>query len=216
MSMKIVLADDHEIMRDGLRGLLEREHDFEIVAEAENGRMAVDFARELEPDIMIMDIGMPDMNGIAATRQIKAEYPDIKVIALSMYSDERFIEEMLQAGVSGYLLKDCAFDELITAIRTVAEGRVHLSPDVTTIMLNSFLHKKHGRDDSSSILTNREREVLQLIAEGNSTKEISALLNISVKTVDTHRQKIMNKLDIHKVAELTKYAIRMGLTSLEY
>jgi len=216
MSIKVILADDHEMMRKGLRSLFEQEIDIEVIAEAENGRKAVELAWELQPDIIIMDVSMPDLNGIEATRQIKKDFPDIKVIALSMYTNERFILEMLKAGVSGYLLKDSAFEELIKAIRTVMLDRVHLSPEVTSIMLNEFMQKAQHKDNTSfSVLTAREREVLQLIAEGNTTKKIASQLNVSVKTVDTHRQHIMEKLDIHNIAELTKYAIRLGLTSLE-
>jgi len=213
MSTRIILVDDHEILRTGLRGLLEREKDIEVIAEAEDGRVAIDYVKTMEPDLILMDISMPKLNGIEATRQIKARYPNIKIIALSMYPNELFIEEMLKAGVSGYLLKDCDYKELIDAIRTVMAGRIHLCSRASNIMLNNYLHDTHSIDNSPfSILTTREREVLQLVTEGNSTKEIAALLSVSVKTVETHRQQIMKKLDIHNIAELTKYAIKTGIT----
>jgi DNA-binding NarL/FixJ family response regulator len=210
------LADDHKIIRDGLRSLLGKEEDMVVVAEAENGRKALKLTRKLSPDVIIMDVSMPDLNGIDAARQIIGEQPGLKIVALSMHSEKQFVEGMLKAGVSGYLLKDTAFEELIKAIRVVCAGKKYLSPDVTDIVLNEFISPTITTDDqSATALTTREREVLQLIAEGRSTKEVAGKLHISVKTVETHRKNIMDKLGLHTVAELTKYAVREGITSLE-
>jgi two-component system response regulator NreC len=216
MSIRILLADDHKITREGLRSLLDNQQDMEVVAEAEDGRTAVSLVREVVPSVVIMDVSMPDLNGVEATRQIIAQFPDVKIIGLSMHSDTLFVTEMLKSGASGYLLKDCAFDELALAIRTVVAGKTYLSPSISGVVVDDYLHRLSKADFSDSeVLTDREREVLQLLAEGKSTKQIALKLHISVKTVETHRRQIMNKLDIHTVAELTKYAIRKGLTSLE-
>lgn len=215
MTIKILLVDDHKIVRQGLRNLLEKEHDFEVLAEAEDGRSAVRLARELSPQVVIMDVGMPDLNGIEATRQVLADAPGIKVIALSMHSDRRFVSNMIKAGASGYLLKDTAFEELVSAIRVVMNNRTYLSPEVSDIVIKDYSLGPKADISVYSLLTAREREVLQLMAEGKSTKQIAELLHVSVKTVETHRQQIMNKLDIRSIAELTKYAIREGLASLE-
>jgi two-component system response regulator NreC len=216
MSITILLADDHKITREGLRSLLDKQDGMEVVAEAEDGRTTVSLVRELLPDVVIMDVSMPDLNGMEATRQITGELPNVKIIALSMHSDELFVTEMLKSGASGYLLKDCAFEELERAIRAVVVGQTYLSPCISGVVVNGYLHGLSEADFSSSeVLTDREREVLQLMAEGKSTKQIALKLHISVKTVETHRRQIMDKLDIHSVAELTKYAIRKGLTSLE-
>jgi DNA-binding NarL/FixJ family response regulator len=214
--MRILLADDHKITRQGLRSLLEKQQDMEVVAEAENGRAAARLAAEMAPDVIIMDVTMPDLNGVEATKQILSKSPDIKIIALSMHSDTLFVTEMLKSGAAGYLLKDCAFEELTRAIRTVVDGKTYLSPSISGVVVEDYLHRLSKVDFSNSdVLTDREREVLQLMAEGNSTKQIALRLHISTKTVETHRRQIMGKLDIHTVAELTKYAIRKGLTSLE-
>jgi len=216
MSIRILLADDHKITRQGLRALLDNQEDMEVVAEAEEGRAAVRLVREQLPDVVIMDVSMPDLNGMEAARRIVGRFPDVKIIALSMHSDSLFVTEMLKSGVSGYLLKDCAFEELARAIRAVVAGKAYLSPSISGIVVDDYVHRLSKADFSSSEpLTDREREVLQLIAEGESTKQIALKLHVSVKTVETHRRQIMNKLDIHTVAELTKYAIRKGLTSLE-
>jgi DNA-binding NarL/FixJ family response regulator len=216
MGIRILLADDHKIVRDGLRALIEKQPDMEVVAEAADGRAAVHMAKELSPDVVIMDISMPDLNGIEAARQIVVESPRVKVITLSMHSDSRFVKEVFKVGASGYLLKECAFDELSNAIHTVIADQIYLSPHITHVVLNDYLSKVPMTEASVfSILTAREREVLQLMAEGKTTKEIAYALDLSVKTVEAHRQKIMEKSNIHSVAELTKYAIREGLTSLE-
>lgn len=212
---KILIADDHKIMRDGLRTLLEKQVDFQVVGEAGDGRTAAKMAQELTPDLIVMDASMPDMNGIEATRQIVSRIPGIKIIALSMHSDRQYIVEMLKAGASGYVLKDCAFDELIHAIRSVLDDVMYLSPKISDAILTEYINEVPFKNITAfSSITNREREVLQLIAEGNTTKEIAGLLNVSVKTVETHRQQLMNKLKIHSIAGLTKYAVREGLTSL--
>ena len=216
MSIKILLADDHRIMRSGLRSLLDKEPDMEVVAEAENGRMTVQLARKLSPDVVIMDITMPDLNGIEASRQILSEAPDIKVVALSMHSDEQFVMEMLDAGASGYLLKDCALGELCLAIRAVVANQNYLSPGIASIVVKDYRREwSRAEPRVSSMLTPREREVLQLVAEGKTSKKIASRLHVSMKTVEAHRHQIMDKLGIHSVAELTKYAIRKGITSLE-
>lgn len=216
MSITILLADDHKIVRDGLRALLENQPDMKVIAEAENGRTAVQLARQKRPQVVIMDISMPDLNGIEATRQMIRELPDIKVIALSMHSDRRYILRMFRAGAVGFLLKDCAFEELVSAINTAIADQPYVSPSIAGVIIQDFV--RSGSQISSSatdVLTAREREVLQLLAEGWATKEIASHLHLSVKTVETHRRRIMEKLGLHGIAELTKYAIREGLTSLD-
>jgi DNA-binding NarL/FixJ family response regulator len=215
--VKVLIADDHQIVRQGLRTLLEKEHDMKVVAEAEDGRNTVRLARELQPGVIIMDVAMPDLNGIEATRQIAAELPKTKIIALSMYADRRFVVNMLKAGASGYLLKDCAFEELTRAIRVVLANKTYLSPGVSDILVKDYMTGGSSGQETSvfSVLTPREREVLQLMSEGKSTNQIADCLHVSIKTIETHRQQVMHKLNMRSVAELTKYAIREGLTSLE-
>jgi len=214
--IRIILADDHQIVRQGLRILLEAETDMEIIAEADNGRKVLKLAQELLPDIIIMDLSMPELNGIEATRQILSGAPDVKVIALSMHSDSLFVLNMIKAGASGYLLKDCALEELVKAIRAVVDNKTYLSPGVSDIVIRDFVTGWQTTTSSAfSVLSAREREVLQLMAEGRSTNQIADGLCVSVKTVEAHRKQVMTKLGIHSVAELTKYAIRQGLTSLE-
>ncbi|MDY6905511.1 MAG: response regulator transcription factor [Thermodesulfobacteriota bacterium] len=215
MGLKIVVADDHQIIREGICNMLASMTDMEVVGEASNGRTAFRLARKFQPDIIIMDISMPELNGIEATRQIKAEFPDIKIIALSMYADKRFVLGMLKAGVSGYLLKDCAFSELTGAITVVRKGETYLSSRIADTVRKTLIDKlEEGSQNLSDELTDRERQVLQLIAEGVKTKEIADQLHISVKTVETYRRHIMEKLNLHSVAELTKFAVREGLTEL--
>ncbi len=216
MSIRIVLADDHTIFLSGLRTLLEKEPDLEVVAKVKDGREAIRVVHEKRPDLVVMDVSMPGMNGIEATRQITATLPRVKVLCLSMHSEEQFVTAVLEGGASGYLLKECALDELLTAIRTVMANQIFLSPTITTTVVQNYRAQRGATQPSPvSPLTDREREVLQLIAEGHSTKDIAARLHLSVKTIDTHRHRIMDKLRIHSVAGLTKYAIRRGLTTAQ-
>ncbi|HOE95927.1 MAG TPA: response regulator transcription factor [Candidatus Sumerlaeota bacterium] len=215
MKARILIADDHEIMRQGLRTLLEKNRGLEVVGEAANGREAVRLAAELSPTIVLMDLTMPDMNGIEATRRILKENENLRVIVLSMHADRQFVSESLKAGASGYLLKNCAYDELIRAIEAISRGQTFLSPQIAGVLVEDYRTRLGAPAIAAdSPLSEREREVLQLMAEGKSTKEIAAALHISVKTIETHRQQIMRKLKMRSVADLTKYAIRHGLTSL--
>jgi DNA-binding NarL/FixJ family response regulator len=214
-TIRIILADDHRIVRQGLRILLEAEPDMEVIAEADNGRKVLKQAQELAPDVIIMDLSMPELNGVEATRQILSGAPEVKVVALSMHSDSLFVLNMIKAGASGYLLKDCALEELVKAIRTVVSHKTYLSPGVSDIVIRDFVTGWQTTNSSAfSVLSAREREVLQLMAEGKTTNQIADGLCVSVKTVEAHRKQVMTKLGIHSVAELTKYAIRQGLTSL--
>ena len=216
MSIKILLADDHKIVSECLRPLLNKQPDMRVVGEAENGRMAVKLAQQLNPNVVIMDIAMPDLNGIEATRQIIARCPGVKIITLSMNSDRRYVTGILSAGASGYLTKSCSFEELVSAIRTVVANKKYLSPDISGVVIaESLIQSSTDKSKVSSILTMREREVLQLLAEGKTVKQIASQLYLSIKTVHTHRKQIMDKLNIHSIAELTKYALREGLTSLK-
>ena len=214
MTQTILIADDHRLLREGLRALLERDG-FQVVAEADNGRSAVRLAKQLQPDIVITDIAMPDLNGIEATRQVRAEAPRSKVLALSMHTESGFVLGILEAGASGYLLKDAAFEELSVAIKAVLKGQIYLSPAIAGVVVGQSLGRLGSKARSQRAkLSKREQEVLQLIAEGKSTKKIAGMLHVSVKTVETHRKQIMDKLDIHSVAELTKYAVREGVSFL--
>ncbi len=216
MDIKILLADDHKITRDGLKSLLENQNHMIVIGEAENGRQAVRLALDLAPDVIVMDINMPELNGIEATRQIISELPGTKIIALSMYSDKRYVVGMLKAGVSGYLLKNCAFDELVSAISAVVANQNYMSQKIADTVMKDYASILESNDNSpAASLTAREREVLQLIAEGLKTKDIAARIHVSVKTVETHRQQIMRKLNARSVAELTKIALREGITSLD-
>lgn len=215
MTARILLADDHKILREGLRVLLESQNGLRIVGEADNGRAAVQLAVQLKPDVVIMDVGMPELNGIDATRQIVRQCPRTRVIALSMHSDGQFVTGMLKAGAAGYLLKDSAFEELHDAVQTVLQGKVYLSPSVTGTIVDGYIRSQPAQPADIASLTPREREVLQLLAEGKTTKQIAQILQVSVKTVETYRRQLMEKLNTQSVAELTKFAIRVGLTSLE-
>ena len=215
MKTKILLADDHKIMRAGLRSILEKQPDMEILGEAQNGLVALQLAKKLRPDLIIMDISMPDLNGIEATSRILAELSGLRVLALSMHSDRGFLIKMLKAGASGYLLKDCASEELIDAVHVIMKNRLYISPAMVDDMVRGYVQMASREDLSAfSVLTTRERDVLQRLAEGKSVKEIAHALNISVKTVETFRHRIEDKLHLNSIAELTKYAIREGLTSL--
>lgn len=215
MAIRALLVDDHEIMREGLCALLRRHSDVEVVGQAPDGLMALDMVRELSPDVVVMDISMPNLNGIDATSQIQSEFPKTKVLAMSTHSDRSMVSKMLKAGATGYMLKSSAFSQLIIGIKTVSKNRTYLCPRVANIVLNDYVSMladpKRGSTDG---LTNRERQVLQMVAEGNSTKDIAASLHVSVKTIDSHRAHIMEKLNIHNMAGLTKYAIREGLTTI--
>ena len=217
MTIRILIADDHKIVSAGLKALLEAQPDMKIVAQAANGREAVKFAHQQKPDMVIMDVAMPDLNGLEAVRQILSANPRIKVIALSMHSDRRYVTGMLSAGASGYILKHCAFEELVQAIHTVLANQVYLSPAIAGIVVKELTQSKTSRrrQPASQELTPREREVLQLIAEGHSAREIAERIHLSVKTIETHRRQMMEKLEIHSIADLTKFAIREGLTSLD-
>jgi DNA-binding NarL/FixJ family response regulator len=212
---KVLIVDDHAMMRQGLSSMLEDYDQVEVVAEAADGRQALRQARLHQPDIVLMDVGMPNLNGFDATRQIMRAVPHARVIALSMYDDSQFVGRMLGAGAAGYLLKDGAFEEVIEAIETIRAGRLYLGQGITHVVVGDPLRVKLPGAQTSLPLSQREREVLQLLAEGRTTKQIAAALFISVKTVETHRQRIMDKLDIRSIAELTKYAIREGLTNVQ-
>jgi DNA-binding NarL/FixJ family response regulator len=210
------LADDHTIVRHGLSESIQREESFEVVGQAKDGLSTIEMVRKLSPDIVLMDISMPDINGMEATRQIVRDNSNVKVIALSMHSSRKFVTEMFKAGASGYLLKDCEFNELVDAIKSVNSGRTYLSPLITDIVVDNFVRNSVTPESSVfSTLSKREREVLQLMSEGKTTKQIGLCLHISPKTVEAHRLKVMNKLNIDNIAQLTKYAIQEGLTSLE-
>jgi DNA-binding NarL/FixJ family response regulator len=216
MSIGILIAEDHTIVREGLRSLIEKQPDMEIICEAEDGRKAVEHVREFLPDVVIMDITMPNLNGVEATRQIISEFPHVKIIALSIHSNRRFVADMLGAGATGYVLKECLFDELVQAIKAVAAGESYLSSRITGVVIEHYVKGVAAIADSPlSSLTSREREVLQLIAEGNTTKKIALDLHVSTKTIEANRRQLMEKLDVHSIAELTKYAVREGLTPLE-
>jgi two-component system response regulator NreC len=215
--IRIVLADDHTVLREGIRSLLEDQPDMQVVGEAEDGRAVVQLAAELQPDVILMDIAMPRLNGLEATRQIKKRFPEVKVLILTVHSDEEYIRQILRAGASGYLVKQAAPNELISAIEAIQRGESYLSPSVSKKVVQEYVQHAAGstEEDSHERLTDREREVLQLIAEGNSTRDIAELLHMSVKTAETHRARLMRKLDIHSTAELTQYAIRKGVISLD-
>lgn len=212
MSIKVLIVDDHKIVRDGLRILIDKQNDMKVVAEAEDGQVAIKLAKKLLPDIVIMDITMPGMNGIDATRRIISENPAIKIIALSMHSDKRFVTGMLDAGASGYLLKDCAFNELAGAIRRVSANHLYISPGIPDAVADSANGIQSRRP---STLTKREGEILRLLADGKTTRQIAAVLKISSSTIQTHIRNIMLKLDLSSTAELIKYALKEGIISLE-
>lgn len=213
MSIRIILADDHAIVRDGLSRSFQQEQDIEIVGLARNGISAIELSREHCPDVVVMDISMADINGIEATRQILKENPCIKIVALSMHSGNKYVREMFRAGASGYLLKDCPFAELAEAVRVVYSGQTYVSPAIGEVVVKSYINTDQDKQGSAFVvLSQREREVLQLLAEGNTTKQAAIRLHISPKTVEAHRLRIMNKLNLDNIAQLTKYAIQEGLT----
>jgi len=211
--VRVLLADDHTLMRAGLRVLLERQPDFAVVGEAEDGRQTVQLVETLQPDVVVMDIAMPNLNGIEATRQIVDKSPRTSVVILSMHSDESYILRSLKAGARAYLLKDSAEADLIRAIHAVRDGKSFFSPAVGKALVEDYVRqlKERGDDDSYDLLTSREREILQLVAEGKSNKDVANLLNLSVYTVETHRAHILQKLGLHTVPDLILYAVRKGI-----
>jgi two-component system, NarL family, response regulator NreC len=213
--LRIVLADDHTLVRHGLRKVLQDQSDWEVVGEANDGREAVRLVQELKPDVAILDIAMPRLNGIEATRQIARRFPDVHVLVLSMHADEPYVTQVLRAGASGYLLKDSADTDLIRAVAAVSQKKSFFSPAVAKIMLDDYVRQlaDRGITDRYDTLTEREREVFQLIAEGKSNKDVADLLNLSPNTVETHRAHIMDKLDVHNAAEIVLYAVRKGVIS---
>ncbi len=213
--IRILLADDHTILRKGLRLLLERESEFAVISEASNGREAVDAVGRDTPDVVIMDIAMPSMNGIEATKRISQDYPKTAVIILSVHSDEAYVLRALKSGARGYLLKDSAEIDLIQAVRAVAAGKAYFSPAVSKILADDYVRqmREQGTEDPYDLLTARERELLQLIAELKATKDIAELLGLSPHTIDTHRSNLMQKLNIHSIPEVILYAVRRGVIS---
>ncbi|HXK05672.1 MAG TPA: response regulator transcription factor [Verrucomicrobiae bacterium] len=214
-TIRVLLADDHTLIRAGLRMVVDAQSDLSVVGEASDGREAVALAAKLKPDVVIMDVGMPNLNGIEACRQIHAELPDTQVAMLSMHSDEGYVLRALKAGAKAYLLKDSAEADLATAIRAVAAGKSFFSPAVGKVLLEDYMRKlqRTGAEDSYELLTPREREILQLVAEGKSSKEIANLLDLSVYTVETHRARVMQKLNLRGIPELILYAVRKGIIS---
>ena len=214
-SIRVLLADDHKLIRAGLRLVVDQQPDLSVVGEADDGRQAVELAKSLKPNVVVMDIGMPNLNGIEAARQIGEMGLAAAVVMLSMHSDESYVLRALSAGARAYLLKDSATTDLVQAIHAVAEGKSFFSPAVSKVLLQDYMRKlrRSGAEDSYDLLSPREREVLQLVAEGKSNKEVASLLNLSVYTVETHRAKIMQKLNLKGVPELILYAVRKGIIS---
>jgi RNA polymerase sigma factor (sigma-70 family) len=210
-----LLADDHSILREGLRMLLDRQDEFAVVGDASNGREAVEMAEKHDPDVVIMDLAMPGLNGIEATRRIIARSPRTAVVILSMHSDESYILRSLKAGARGYLLKDSLKADLLDAVRAAVRGKSFFSPKVSQVLKEEYVNEleARGAEDTWELLTDREREILQLVAEGKTNKEIAALLNISIYTIDTHRSHILQKLNLHSAPELILYAVRKGIIS---
>lgn len=214
MSIKILIADDHQLVREGLVNLLSDDPNIEVIAQAKDGKEAIENAKKLKPDILIMDIGMPVINGIEATGILKKEMPEMKVIGLTLHAGKNFVKGMLEAGAYGYLFKTCAYEELILAINTVSSGNKYFSNEITEILVKDYIGKTNGGGVVDSILTEREQDVLKLVAEGKSSNEIAEELFVSVKTVGTHKQHIYEKLDFNSTVDLVKYAIKKGFVSL--
>jgi two-component system, NarL family, response regulator NreC len=216
VSVRIMIADDHSILREGLKALILKAPELEVVAEAESGADVLRLAREARPDVVIMDIAMPELNGIEATRRVRDILPFVRVVALSMHSDRRFVIEMLRAGARAFVLKQSAFEELAQAVTAVMKGQTYLSAGVVDVVVRDYASRLAENDaPAHSHLTDREREVLQLLVEGKSTKDVAGVLGVSVKTVETHRLNIRDKLGIDNLAALTKFAIREGITTVE-
>ena len=212
----IILADDHTMIREGIRSMLVNELRHNVIAQASNGRETIALVQQHKPDIVLMDITMPELNGIEATRHIINEFPDIKIIALSMHTDKGIVSGMLNAGASGYLLKDSSPAELQQAIQTVMRGKIYITGEITDVVVRDYIHNHNGTHTATvPQLTPREIEIIQLIAEGKASKDIASVLHISISTIDTHRQHIMDKLQLHSVADIVKFAIRTGLTTAE-
>jgi len=214
MAVQVLIVDDHEIMREGMSALLRKYSQFEVVGQATDGRQALEMASQLKPDVIIMDVGMPNLNGVDATKKLISMYPDLKIMALSAHSDGAIVAKMIKAGASGYMLKESAFDELIEGLNTLLDGRTFLCNKISKVVFSDYVGMvTNPNAKRSDNLSSREREVLQLVAEGHTTKEIAEDLKLSTKTIDSHREHIMEKLGIRNIAGLTKYAIREGLTS---
>lgn len=215
MGARILLAEDHIVMREGLRGLISQQADMEVVGEANDGEQAIELARQLRPDVIIMDVRMRGIDGVEATRQIKAEMPDLKVVVLSAYDNREYIVGMAKAGMSGYLLKDCAFEELVGAIRTVLQNKSYLSPAAATVILDaqSEVEATQGAFLHNASLSESDREIIKLLAEGKSAREIAATNNLSIKTIEGRRRRIMRRMNVATIAELTRYAVREGIVS---
>lgn len=215
MSVTILIADDHQLFREGLVNLLSQAPDIEIIGQAEDGKDALKKARKLVPDIILMDIGMPVMNGVKATEALSKEFPGIRVIALSMHSDKQYIKGILEAGAYGYLFKNCTYNQLIEAIKTVYAGRKYLSDKITEVLIEDYLGKEPEQTREQTALSKREYEVLKLLAEGKSIREISDILFLSIKTIGTHKQNLLEKLELKSTTDLVKYALKKGIISLE-
>jgi DNA-binding NarL/FixJ family response regulator len=216
MTTKILIADDHGILRQGISSLIEKQADMQVVGEADNGLKAVEMTRQLHPDIVIMDVSMPVLNGIEATRQIKSELPDVKVLALSVHSEKEFVLDTIKAGVSGYMLKECVFDDLVYAIKVIITGQSYLSPQIASIVLNDIVKEGVLKvvPSDSVVFTLRENQILQLLTKGVSAKQIALELGLSIKTIEAIRRHIMEKIKVDNLPDLTKYAIREGLTTV--
>lgn len=215
-AMRILIVDDHGIVREGLKSLIEQQSEMKVIGEAKDGNMAIQLTKDLSPDVVIMDVSMPNLNGVEATKYILRQKPDMKVIILSMHTDSNIVKESLKAGASGYVLKSYLFDELLNALKAVEANGYYLSPRITGVVIENYRTEEVPDDTQPPKLTTRERQILQLIAEGKTVKEIARMLHVSSKTADANRRQIMNKLNIFNIADLTKYAIREGLTTLEF
>lgn len=215
MKMKVIVADDHQLFREGLVNLLEGDEKIQVIGQAENGQIALEKVMELKPDILLTDIAMPGMNGMEATRQLKKQMPELKIIALSMHSDKQFVKGMLEAGTDAYLLKNCTHQQLLEAVHTVFNGKKYLSEDITEMVISGYLDGPNAPDDKYDQLSEREKEIFLLLAEGVPTREIGEKLFISVKTVGTHKQNILEKLDLKNNSDIVKYALKRGLIQLD-